>query len=72
VTGETPNRTRLACPEAPNRRAVMLLHYLGRRGAAGDKEAAALAGSVRKNCAEMLRRGNRQDLSCGEIVKGGR
>jgi hypothetical protein len=72
VTGETPKRTRLACPDALNRRAVMLLHYLGRRGAAGDEEAAALAGSVRKNCAELLRRGNRQDLSCGEIVEGGR
>lgn len=66
-----PKRTGLACPEAPNRRAAMLLHYLSRRGRLGDVEAAALADKIPKNCAELVRQNNKQDLSCNEIVGSG-
>jgi hypothetical protein len=66
-----PKRTGLACPEAPNRRAAMLLHYLSRRGRLGDAAAAALADKIPKSCAELVRQKKQQDLSCNEIVGNG-
>jgi hypothetical protein len=68
VAAGAPNS--LGCPEAPNRRAVMLLNYLQRLGRQGDLKAGALAARVRKSCAELMEAGNNEDLSCAEIARG--